>query len=501
MRVLDKSKYTSSRKEDATAVGIIFLYFLTHATVRLLISPTMERDESQQFIDAAVFQWGYGAQAPLYSWIVKVVSTIMGLNITTLITVKFCLIFLFYCVFYVISRSFWDSKKALFVTGSLMLFPLYLYEFNRDLSHTVLVTLMASITCLLYIRMLSRATMVYYILIGVSIGLGILSKYNFLFFALALGMASLSTREGRSIILDRRIALSLLSCLLIILPHLIWLLEMNFPSVHYAVQQAQSEASGSPSLARMFLTVVSPYLELPIFVIVFMLFFRGHLSPDSIRENPRLRFFRPAVLYGLIIPMLFILVLRASYFSERWLAPVYFMIPLAGFSMVNLRANDKRFRHFAFLCAFVAISALAIRVLIGFMPDMTGKAERIHIPFNILSSELKGMLTKHGHHTTKDLSVISNDAYLAANVMTSLPGMKFVPLDKVVEDETLRMDIYRHGGIILWDTSRRAGREAAARILKVFPLSVPLYLKMPYLHSKRLPPYIVGIAIISRHEF
>jgi hypothetical protein len=79
--------------------------------------------------------------------------------------------------------------------------------------------------------------------------------------------------------------------------------------------------------------------------------------------------------------------------------------------------------------------------------------------------------------------------------------MKFVPLDKVVEDETLRMDIYRHGGIILWDTSRRAGREAAARILKVFPLSVPLYLKMPYLHSKRLPPYIVGIAIISRHEF
>ena len=29
-----------------------------------------------------------------------------------------------------------------------MLFPLYLYEFNRDLSHTILMTLFASITCL-----------------------------------------------------------------------------------------------------------------------------------------------------------------------------------------------------------------------------------------------------------------------------------------------------------------------------------------------------------------
>ena len=182
--------------QDLAVAAIFFLYCCIYAALRLSVSSTMELDEAEQFLNGSSLSLGYAHQPPLYSWFVYGMAKLFGLNIQTIIATKYIIIFFFYFSFYLIARSFWNMRAALLISGTLLIFPTYSYEFNRDLSHSVLVTAMASITCYLFVRLLRRERTSDYLLLGASIGLGFLSKYNFAFFLLALMLAAVSFHEA-----------------------------------------------------------------------------------------------------------------------------------------------------------------------------------------------------------------------------------------------------------------------------------------------------------------
>ncbi|HWR57320.1 MAG TPA: glycosyltransferase family 39 protein, partial [Thermodesulfovibrionales bacterium] len=167
------------RRDSLLAAGVIFLYCLAFLSCRLLVSSSMEADESEQFLDSSVLSIGYLQHAPLYTWIVKGAFLMFGRSLVTLLIIKYSLIFSLYFILFLIARHFWDTRESLIITGALLLFPTYSYEAHRDLSHTILVSVMAAATCLLYIGMMKKEKTIYYPIAGIFIGLGILSKYNF----------------------------------------------------------------------------------------------------------------------------------------------------------------------------------------------------------------------------------------------------------------------------------------------------------------------------------
>ena len=225
------------------AAGIIFLYCCLMAVLRLSVSSTMELDEAEQFLNGSFFSFGYAHQPPFYSWLIYGMSMLFGMTMKTVIVTKYTVMFFFYFTFYLIARSFWNMRDSLFISATLLLFPTYAYEFNRDLSHSILVTAMASLTCYLFIRLLRRERTIDYLLFGTSIGLGLLSKYNFAFFLSALTLAAASLSEGRRALSDKRIVLSLAACFIVISPHIVWLIQNNFLPFRHALTKAEAEIS------------------------------------------------------------------------------------------------------------------------------------------------------------------------------------------------------------------------------------------------------------------
>ncbi len=55
------------RRGDIAAAGIILLYCAAYAILRLLVSPTLELDEAEQFLAAKVMAFGYSDQPPLFT--------------------------------------------------------------------------------------------------------------------------------------------------------------------------------------------------------------------------------------------------------------------------------------------------------------------------------------------------------------------------------------------------------------------------------------------------
>ncbi len=496
------SKITGSEKYGYFSItGIIVLYCAAYASLRLAISPAMELDEAEQYLNSFVFRLGYEHQPPLYSWIVWLLTSVSGRNLWTLVAIKYLLLSGFYLGFYCTARLLWDSKESLLITASLLLFSTYSYEVNRDLSHTVLVSLMAVLTLHFYVRILMNPAATYYLLLGTFAGLGLLSKYNYGLFFAALTLASLSTREGRKALFSKKIFLSLLCCALIVLPHFIWLVRENFPSLRYAVAISNMGGLKIDSSFGFFPFLISSYAEVILFIVVVASFFYKDiaLSPANRENGHILEIVRRTALYSLLIGLSVIFFLRTSHFQNRWLAPVLFTLSLGMFSMVRIDLNKGRFKTFGYLCAAVAVIILIVRAFSGFFPDTTRKVERLHIPYQDLSRQIYERLGKKGVIVRNGFALIadSEDEYVAANISMRMPETKFIALSDAAGDLSLHKDILYRGGVLVCDVSRHGLKIPMSVSRSLFPGSTVDLVRSSYMRSSTSPPYVLGIVVIQ----
>ena len=485
-------------KQDLAAAAIFFLYCCLYAVARLSVSSTMELDEAEQFLNGSFFSLGYANQPPFYSWLVYGMSKLFGLGIQTIVVTKYTIMFFFYFSFYLITRSFWNRRESLLITGTLLIFPTYAYEFNRDLSHSVLVSAMASITCYLFVRLLQRERNADYLLLGASIGLGFLSKYNFAFFLLALVLAAASFHEGRRVLFNRKAFLSLASFIPIVFPHIMWLYQNDYLPFRRALNKADAGTLDLSSAKQILNIIAASYNGVLAFFVICLIFFGFSISWRKLRNQSQshLRLFHYLSLYGLTIPLLIIPVLRTGHFSERWLAPLLFSLPLAVFSGVNMPSNNRRIKLLVYLCVFIAVAVLTVRSFIGFFPDISGKVERIHTPFRDVSQQLGQELAVRGIDDLRDITIISRSEFLAANVVACLPGSKFSLLSS---DRGIIKSTSGSGTkVLLWDAGKK-GEDVPEKYARQFPSTILLRpLSASFLHSsKNFPHFVLGAALVQ----
>ena len=481
-----KSITKSEGYGDWQAIALFFLYCLLYASARLLISSSLEMDEAEQFLRGASFHFAYEEQAPLYTWIYWLVSLFIGNNLITLTAVKYSIYFSFFAIFYILVRSFWGRDESLLITGSLLLFPTYAYEANRDLSHSILVSVMAVLTCLFFVRAVRREATLDYLSLGICGGLGILSKYNFVIFLAALLCSALSMAEGRRAMFNRKIVLSMLALTAISAPHLIWLSREQFPALQFALE---STRPGELKIQTPLLTlpiIAVAYEEVLAFVLTVLLIFRRDLVRLGADRDPALLIFPRLALFGLGMPVLGIIIFQTGVFRGRWLAPVYFILPIAFFSLVNLKIKDTKSRAFGYLCIGIAVSVLILRLFVGFFPNATGKIERIHMPYRALSGQLAAKLVKMGFASVRGLAVIADEGneHLAANFLANMPGARFVPLSGCLKDAGIQKTVQLEGGVYVSGVSK-SELAFPEDLAPLFPRILKESLVSSYLHSDK----------------
>jgi 4-amino-4-deoxy-L-arabinose transferase-like glycosyltransferase len=131
---------------------------------------------------------------------------------------------LFSLVFLTVKRATGNARSGLVAMMSMFLAPQFLWESQRDLTHSVLVTTLAAATLYVVVLLLRRPRPVLYLALGLVAGLGVLAKYSYVAFIVALGLALLTGRDTRKVLLDPWIIAAALVALAIVTPHAWWLL-------------------------------------------------------------------------------------------------------------------------------------------------------------------------------------------------------------------------------------------------------------------------------------
>ncbi len=212
-------------------------YFLLQIVLRLITSNTTDLDESEQLLATQQWQWGYGPQPPLYTWLLIPFVKTLGPGALALALLKDALLFGTYALTFASARlMFRDAARSALAALSLLFLPQIAWEAQRDLSHSVLVTFVAVATFFVVLRLKERLelnsvktrenrrrpTWPLYLALGLCIGGGVLSKYSFLVFVGGLLIAGIAISSFRPILLNPGIVISATVCAIIVSPHLIW---------------------------------------------------------------------------------------------------------------------------------------------------------------------------------------------------------------------------------------------------------------------------------------
>jgi 4-amino-4-deoxy-L-arabinose transferase-like glycosyltransferase len=402
---------------------LLFSYLAIHFVLRLLLSSSLEQDEAEQVLFGQSFAWGYSGQPPLYTWLFRSLSLLLGVNILTLTLLKTMLLAATYLFLYRIARrTLGDDERSFLATFSLLVVPLFAVDVFGDFTHSVLLCAVCAATYDAVTRLLDDGGTRRYALLGLLVGLGILSKYNYLLFLAACGFACQAVPQYRARLWDRRMAITVLVAAIIVLPHAFWIGAhwTDLVSIYEArlggavgLSPAGRLVAGSTNLVSSLLLLVGP---LGLLLAAFF--------PAGLRRSPTERSAAPderRLLKSLLLAALGLLVVQAVcgcavQLTARWLMPFALFLPIYYFARLDRAAlSHKRVLNFALLLLLAACCAVGWRGGKAALEGYRGAAYRER---DRIFAQYADQLKEAGLHR---LTIIALDHTTGGNLRFRLP--------------------------------------------------------------------------------
>ncbi|SDW64171.1 Dolichyl-phosphate-mannose-protein mannosyltransferase [Ruegeria halocynthiae] len=387
-------------------------YYLLHVVLRIATGGALGLDEAEILLDARQLEWGYGPQLPLYAWLQWAVFQITGPGLLGLSLLKNYLLLATAVTLYLIIRTRRSPLMAgLSVLSLLMLYQIS-WEAQRALTHSVLVNFCSVLSFAVIWSLIRKPTTRGFVMLGIVVAMGSLSKYNYAVALLAMLLATFSDPASRRSLCSPRLLFSIGIVTVMVTPPFLWLLnnpEHAFSSARKLDMSGEGStvlvaAQGMVELALAALGFVSLLL-----IVVGVLWLAFRRQGSFVAADDLMRFMSRTLFWALVLMAIIVLLSGSTNVKDRWLQP--FLIYAGPVLVLWLlpHTGAKGTRRFAQVSAVLAgIIALAM-----LHHNLAGDAKRA-APFEDLTARI---MTQ----TSPD-SVIAADNWIAGNMAYFAPG-------------------------------------------------------------------------------
>ncbi|STX50708.1 Uncharacterised protein [Legionella busanensis] len=340
------------------------LFFVITFLARLCFrSSLLELDEAEQVIWAQQLLSGYPNQPPLYSWLQYLLFQLLGVNLISLALLKYSLLLgCVYCYYLICKFYCSDKLLALSATAAWSLISSISLDLLKDNTHSILALLTACITWYWFITN-TKSPINWYLRLGIIIGFGLLSKFNYLLFLTLFLISVTLQKEYRLKLLNRRVFFTILLVIITALPYGKWLIHNYHVGLHAVYKLAPEQKT----LFDGFINLLSAslFFIVPVLTISYLFFPLPFKIKRSAANDLLLHY------HILYFPVIVFIVLSAGVhdFETRWLIPILFLIPLVFFSYLKPNASlaiySKRFILFCLFVQFIFLLILSYRSYFG----------------------------------------------------------------------------------------------------------------------------------------
>lgn len=406
------------RRQDGQGVkifwGLLLGYFLVQLGLRLAIGGALETDEAEMVLLTPGFRLGYGPQLPLYSWIQATSFVVFGKTTFALAIVKNLMLFATYALTFAALRPLLPLRLAVAGTLGLALLPDVFWEGQRATTHSVALMLMVAATFAALSSLLRQGRTRDYLALGLVLGLGALSKYNYALLPVGLLLAGLTLPLMRARMADRRMLGTAALALAIFAAPALWMLrnpELAFAS-GYKLTLGEAAVERLPWLSGLGDSFTGVVAGLGLVALVagglrFGLRDRAALPLGEPGET-FVRLLARAALIAFAAFLIGVVIAGATHVTSRWLLPIFLLAapPL----MIRALAGAGA-RAFRVLLGIVA--ALAALTIIGMAGARLYGPARGAVDFG----EVEAALARFSPETTPILA----DFYVGGNLALRNP--------------------------------------------------------------------------------
>ncbi len=181
-------------------------------------------DEAQYWLWSKDIDFGYFSKPPFLSWVIRIYTEIVGSSFISLkLLPSFVYLLIAWGIYNLLINSGLDKKNSL--AGSLIFLFIPAVSFSSFIISTDLFLLLFwTLSLNELIKIIKEQYLKNFILLGIFLGLGVLSKYAAIYFVICLFVLILLDQRFRKIFFNNLMGFSMtfLSVLIIIIPNIIW---------------------------------------------------------------------------------------------------------------------------------------------------------------------------------------------------------------------------------------------------------------------------------------
>ncbi len=220
---------TQERNEALVIISLMVIFWIYRLFVLLYSPYNLYLDEAYYYNWAQHVDWGYYSKPPMLSWLIWLTTTLFGDSEVAIKIGSMLLYPITSYVIYCIAKELFDKRVALY--SALIFFTLpSVWMSSMIISTDVVLLLFWSLAMLFFIKALSHDKGSDWIWAGVFSGLGLLSKYNFIFFLLSVFLILAIVPKYRKHFKNRYLYLTIMIAFVLFLPNLIWNYQHDFVS-------------------------------------------------------------------------------------------------------------------------------------------------------------------------------------------------------------------------------------------------------------------------------
>ncbi len=326
------------------------LYALLHAGAARLAGPVLALDDAKLNVVAQSFQRGYlPANPPLFEWLLILAQHLAGPGALSFALVKAAFFSAAGAFTYLSAKAIRENRRwAALCAFSLLLLFQFGWNYHQAFTHTTALIAATSFFWFALARLFRERKAGDYALLGLALGAGLLAKYSFAGAAAAAFAALALQREGRGLLANPRLLLSLAVAALLLAPHAGWV-AMNNAGLADGMTARLTGGGAEPHLLRAAKGVPSALgvmiaFFLPLgFVAAALL--RRHARLLAETPAPGVRLARDAALIGAAGLVAAVLLVGMGRMEDRYvipfLYPAVFVIAAALMNAPRAGANAK----------------------------------------------------------------------------------------------------------------------------------------------------------------
>jgi len=243
-------------------------------------------DESQYWAWSRELAFGYFSKPPLLAWIIALSGHVCGSSEACVRAPAPILYFGTSLLVYAIARQLYDTRVAFFAALSIALATGVAFS-ARIASTDVPLLFFWSLALFAYVKLLAHEDWGWGLVLGLSLGLGMLAKYAMIYFLLGIMFAAWLDRDARRLLLRPTLWFAFGVGVLLLVPNFVWNAQHSFDTLREVGNNARGNGLRLDPMGALEF-VGSQFAVFGPIVFSVMLFSFARIASPSIERADRL---------------------------------------------------------------------------------------------------------------------------------------------------------------------------------------------------------------------